>query len=120
MKVRNKPIDKKEYKGRLTIASDKMCPCRKCWSPHDCGYRLGDGKWETVMRCMTNHDSGCPTRSNGELDIPIHVIRSKWENRKRGQTRICLRCGQKVTLGEINFLTIEAYKLNQQKINNVI
>ena len=114
MKVRNKLIDKKEYKGRLTEVSDKMCPCRPCFSPHDCGYRSGNGKWEIVMRCVTNHNNGCPTRINGELPIPIHVIRSKWENRKRGQIRTCLRCGQKVILGEINFLTIEGYKMNQK------
>ena len=108
MKVRNRLLDKREYKGRLTEAADKMCPCQICWNPHDCGYRAGDGKWIMIMRCVTNHKSGCPRDINNELPRPIHVIRAKTGG--RGQTRICLRCGQKVIIGEGDFIPFEAYK----------
>ena len=108
MKVRDRLLDKREYKGRLTEAVDKMCPCRTCWNPHDCGYRAGSGKWITVMRCVTNHKSGCPRDINNELPRSIHIIRAKTGG--RGQTKICLRCGQKVVIGECDFITFEAYK----------
>lgn len=108
MKVRNRLLDKREYKGRLTEVADKMCPCRVCWNPHDCGYRAGNGKWITVMRCVTNYKSGCPFDANKELPRPIHIIRAKAG--RRGQTRICLRCGQKVIIGECDFITFEAYQ----------
>lgn len=108
MKVRDRLLDKREYKGRLTRASDKMCPCRSCWNPHDCGFRGGDGKWITVMRCLTNHNSGCPQDNNKELPRPIHIIRAKAGG--RGQTRICLRCREKVVIGECDFITFETYR----------
>jgi len=108
MKIRNRLLDKREYKGRLTGAADKMCPCRVCWNPHDCGYRAGNGKWITVMRCVTNYKSGCPFDINKELPRPIHVIRAKAG--RKGQTRICLRCGQRIVIGEADFITFEAYK----------
>jgi len=108
MKVRNRLLNKREYKGRLTGAADKMCPCRICWNPHDCGYRAGNGRWITVMRCVTNYKSGCPFGINKELPRPIHIIRAKAGG--KGQTRICLRCGQKVVIGEVDFITFEAYR----------
>jgi len=108
MKVRDRLLDKREYKGRLTGAADKMCPCRVCWNPHDCGYRGGNGRWIMVMRCVTNYKSGCPHDINKELPRPTHIIRAKAGG--RGQTRICLRCGQKVVIGECDFITFEAYQ----------
>jgi len=108
VKVRDWLLDKREYKGRLAEAADKMCPCRACWNPHDCGYRAGNGKWITVMRCVTNYKSGCPFDITKELSRPIHIIRVKAGG--RGQTRICLRCRQKVVIGECDFITFEAYK----------
>lgn len=117
MKVRNKLLNKKEYKGRFTEASDKMCPCRPCYNPHDCGYRGGDGKWIVNMYCVTNYNNDCPTHLGGELLIPIHTIRSKWEYRRKGQIRTCLKCGQKVVIGEINFITFEAYQINLREKN---
>ena len=85
-----------------------MCPCRICYNPHDCGYRAGNGKWITVMRCVTNYKSGCPFDANKELPRPIHIIRAKAGG--RGKARICLRCGQKVIIGEDDFITFEAYQ----------
>lgn len=110
MKVRNRLLNEREYKGRLTRTADKMCPCMPCWNPHDCGYRAGNGKWITVMRCLTNHNSGCPHDINKGLPRPIHIIRAKAG--RKGQTRICLRCGQKVVIGECDFITFEAYQKN--------
>lgn len=116
MKVRDRLLNKGEYKGRLTEAADKMCPCRVCWNPHDCGYRGGNGKWMTVMRCVTNYKSGCPHDIIKRLPKPIHVIRAKAGG--KGQTRICLRCGQRVVIGEADFITFETYqkKLGGDKI----
>lgn len=116
MKIRDRLLDKREYKGRLTEASNKMCPCRICWNPHDCGYRAGSGKWMTVMRCVTNYKSGCPHDIIKRLPKPIHVIRAKAGG--KGQTRICLRCGQRVVIGEADFITFETYqkKLGGDKI----
>jgi hypothetical protein len=111
MKVRNKLLSKKEYKGRLTEASDKMCPCRPCWNPHDCGYKNSAGKRIVDMYCLTNYSDGCPIRigivsRKGELVMPVHILRSNW-HRKKGQIRTCLRCGQRVVIGEINFIPFE-------------
>ncbi|MBA7542409.1 hypothetical protein ES705_34730 [subsurface metagenome] len=116
MKVRDRLLDKIEYKGRLTEASDKVCPCRTCWNPHDCGYRGGNGKWMTVMYCVTNYKSGCPHDIIRRLPKPIHIIRAKAGG--KGQTRICLRCGQRVVIGEADFITFETYqkKLGEGKI----
>jgi len=110
VKIRNRLLNEKEYKGRWTEAADKFCPCRRCYNAHDCGYTGGDGKRVIVMQCATRYNSGCPTRIRGELLIPIHIIRSKWEYRKKGQTRVCKRCGQRVVIGEINFHTVESYQ----------
>jgi hypothetical protein len=108
MKVSDRLLDIREYKGRLTEVADKICPCRSCYNPHDCGYRAGSGKWITVMRCVTNYKSGCPHDTNKKLPRPIHIIRAKAGG--KGQTRICLKCGQKVVIGEIDFITFEAYQ----------
>jgi hypothetical protein len=108
MKVRDRLLDKREYKGRLTEAADKICPCRVCWNPHDCGYRGGNGKWMTVMRCVTNYKSGCPHDINKKLPRPIHIVRAKAGS--KGQTRICLRCGQRIVIGEADFITLEAHQ----------
>ena len=101
-------MDKREYKGRLTEAADKICPCRVCWNPHDCGYRGGSGKWMTVMRCVTNYKNGCSFDINKKLPRPVHIIRAKAGG--KGQTRVCLRCGQRVVIGEVDFITFEAYQ----------
>ncbi|MBA7571789.1 hypothetical protein ES695_16020 [Candidatus Atribacteria bacterium 1244-E10-H5-B2] len=108
MKVRDRLLNKREYKGQLTVVADKMCPCRICYNPHDCGFRGSDGKWITVMRCLTNHNNGCPHDIIKRLPKPIHVIRAKAGG--KGQTRICLRCGQRVVIGEVGFITFEVYQ----------
>ena len=81
MLVRNKMLDKAEYKGRPTEASNRDCPCKPCYSPHDCGYIAHDGKWVARMVCLTRHSRGCPAER-----VPIHVYTSV-----RG--KVCLRCG---------------------------
>lgn len=108
MKVRDRLLDKREYKGRLTEAVNEMCPCRICWNAHDCGYRGGNGEWIVVMRCVKNYKNGCPHNINKKLPRPIHIIRAKAG--RKGQTRICLRCRQKVVIGECDFITFEAYQ----------
>jgi len=111
MKVRNKL--KSGYKGEITNASDEYCPCRPCWHPHDCGYLNNQGKWIKDFQCVTLYNNGCPIHLINELPIPIHIIRSKGQHRKRGQIRTCLRCGQKVIIGKCNFMLYEAYINNE-------
>ena len=82
MLVRDKTKKVKEYKGRLTDASDALCPCCPCYSPHDCGYRLGSGKWLTLMDCITRHNNGCPVPK----PEPTHVYKSE-------RAYVCQRCG---------------------------
>ncbi|MCF6147294.1 MAG: hypothetical protein E3K37_01400 [Candidatus Kuenenia sp.] len=58
MRVRNKKLG--EYKGQWTEARDADCPYKKCYHPHDVGYRRADGKWIVKMECLTRYHSGCP------------------------------------------------------------
>jgi len=96
---------KDDYKGRLTYAVDKMCPCRPCYNAHDCGYSAGGtGKWVIRMYCATNYNKGCPI----PRPKPIHIVKSKAEI-KKSDIRKCLRCGKKVVLGEVDFMTFEIY-----------
>lgn len=60
------------------------------------------------MRCVTNYKNGCPFDINEELPRPIHIIRAKTGG--KSQTRICVRCGQKVIIGGCDFITFEAYQ----------
>jgi hypothetical protein len=71
--VRDSTIPKAEYKGRVTWAADRVCPCRPCYSPHDCGGYYG-------MSCVENHNHGCP--------YPKPETNHILNKRKR-----CRRCG---------------------------
>ena len=82
MLVRDKTKRLVEYKGRRTDASDKLCPCRSCYNPHDCGYRLGSGKRLILMECVTRHNSGCPIPK----PEPKHIYKSE-------RAYVCQRCG---------------------------
>lgn len=86
MKVRDKTLDESEYKGRVTDASMKICPCMPCFNPHDCGHYVYTGinkqEWRVDMQCVTRHVNGCPIPEKE----PAHVYVSE-----RG--KICKRCG---------------------------
>ena len=81
MKVRNHIKLVSEYKGRWTDASDAECPCRPCFSPHDCGFRASSGKWVISMECSTRYNSGCPD----PIPEPQHIFKNK-------NSRKCVRC----------------------------
>ena len=70
-----------EYKGRLTDAYDRECPCRPCYNAHDCG-RIGYSGWQTDMQCATRYNGGCPR----PMPEPKHI-------RPTPRTRKCKRCG---------------------------
>ena len=110
MRVRNRLLKKTEYKGRLTYASRKICPCLPCWHPHDCGRRNSAGNWIESFECATNHNSGC----SDHILKPIHIVNRKPERIKKGQEVRCKRCGEYLILGEgENFMTLAAYEVNK-------
>ena len=57
MIVRDKTHNKAEYKGRPCSASDKDCPCKSCYRPHDMRKNYKD---KPKMRCKTDWNTGCP------------------------------------------------------------
>src|SRR5512139_1235119 len=89
MKVRDRTLKKEEYKGRPTEAFDMACPCRPCFSPHDCGhnercYREGrwvENRWKMRMECVTHWNGGCPI----PIPEPKHIA---MKTRPK-----CKRCG---------------------------
>lgn len=101
MKVRDRT--KTEYKGRLTDALDEFCPCRRCYNPHDCGYRNSVGRWIINMQCLTRYHSGCPDPK----PKPVHIIKCKPERRRSDLAVKCYRCGQRLILSDINFINME-------------
>ena len=103
MKVRELTEDLNRYKGHEIEAGagGKDCPCLPCFNVHDCGWTASSGKWVHSWDCATRHNSGCPER----LRIPIHCFKStkRFQNRKRGDIFRCVRCGQRLVMGEVNF-----------------
>ena len=116
MKVRDRTKSIRDYKGRLTDASDSLCPCRSCYSPHDCGYRAGDGKWIIRMECVIRDNKGCPDPK----PRPQHLVKFSGKNAVKyfgklyeGKKlpifyRRCKRCGSRIELGESDFRSKEA------------
>ena len=47
---------------RLVQVTDRSCPSRKCFHPHDCPVQGGSGVRESKSRwvCLTNFLHGCP------------------------------------------------------------
>lgn len=86
MIVRDRMLKLTDYKGRRTEADDRLCPCRACYNPHDCGYystkRVTILEWVVMMECATRWNRGCPE----PLPEPQHVYSGA-----RGRT--CKRCG---------------------------
>ena len=39
---------------------DSNCIHRKCFQPHDCGHRGGNGQWVESYHCAMNWNKGCP------------------------------------------------------------
>ena len=79
MLVRDRLYKISEVLGRPTEAADGFCPCRVCYSPHDCGYRSAAGGWVDRMVCVTRWREGCANA----LPEVRHIM-------KRGR---CARCG---------------------------
>lgn len=94
MRVRDKSLDVSEYKGRVTDASMRICPCMPCYIAHDCGRYQYTGqntrKWKVDMVCVTRHNDGCPSPE----PEPRHLYVSD-----RGT--ICKRCGFTRTLDHL-------------------
>lgn len=89
MKVRNRLLSAKEYKGRPTEARDSLCPCRPCWHAHDCGYTTNQGERIVRMECATRWNSGCPIGPA----FPQHIF-TPWGC-------VCKRCGFRRTRTEM-------------------
>ena len=87
MKVRDKTLSIRDYKGRWTEASGGSCPCRSCYNAHDCGS-YGHSGWITRMECAIRWNSGCPDDDN-EVYQPKHLLRTL-------RSMICIRCGSPV------------------------
>jgi hypothetical protein len=79
MIVRNRLFKKNELLGMDTDASDEKCPCRKCYHPHDFGYRLSTGEMVKRIVCLYREQFGCPSPK----PIPDHVL---------GKNKKCKRC----------------------------
>ena len=79
MQVRDRTKKPTEYKGRWTDAADEACPCRRCFTAHDCGRFVG-GLWSRWMECATRHNEGCPEPK----PEPEHILE------RSGR---CKRCG---------------------------
>lgn len=105
--VRDRTKKLSEYKGHFVPAGagEKDCPCLPCFSVHDCGYLDSAGRKIHRWHCVTNYNSGCPPR----LRRPFYILKNtkRFQNRKRGDEFRCLRCGQKVIMGEIDFMAQE-------------
>jgi hypothetical protein len=103
MKVRDLTKKKNEYKGHEIQAGKggKNCPCLPCFDVHDFGWRGQMGQWVSFWDCATRARSGCPEN----LPRPHHIFRltKRFQNRERGSVFKCLRCGQKVVIGEGGF-----------------
>lgn len=82
MLVRNRCFKSTEYLGRPCDARDAACPCRSCYSPHDCGYSDSRGRWVIDMRCIVRERGGCPA----QLPEPNHKLATP-------RSRKCARCG---------------------------
>ena len=104
MKVRNHIKLVSEYKGRWADASDADCPCRPCWSPHDCGYRGRDGKMIVDMQCAHRYNQGCPNPK----PEPHHYFKSE-------RSYVCARCKARRTKA-----VAEAIKAKEAEIRGVI
>ena len=85
MKVRDKRYKKSDYLGRETYAMDKLCPCRPCFSVHDCG-RFSGGEWRSYFACVTRFNNGCPH----PIPEPVHILHSTREY-------VCKRCGKRLS-----------------------
>ncbi len=90
MKVRDKTQPRNTYGGALTEASDRICPCRPCYHPHDWKtpvpvYKNGKhitNKYTPDFRCCTRENNGCPN--------PIPDPQHKYVSDK---ALVCKRCG---------------------------
>jgi hypothetical protein len=84
MLVRDRTLPKTDYKGRLTEASDEMCPCRSCYIAHNC-TRVGDWThdyhFNPDMRCAERENHGCPSPKPS----PEHIYSP--------HGYVCQRCG---------------------------
>ena len=94
MQVRDRTLPKSDYKGRMTDASEKHCPCMPCYNAHNCGkprpvYKNGIHTTNDYsikpgdMQCATRHNKGCPV----EKSEPKHIYSSD-------KGKKCLRCGE--------------------------
>ena len=80
MQVRDKRFKLSEWNGRWTDASDRQCPCRWCYHPHDFGYSTQRG-YKVRMLCLTREHGRCPD----VIPKPDHIYT------KYG--KVCKRCG---------------------------
>lgn len=89
MKVRDKTLSIRDYKGRWTEASDGSCPCRPCYYAWECCTRRPGGwEWDIKMGCRTRFNYGCPHIEDPQR-WPRHMLRTL-------RSMICIRCGSPV------------------------
>lgn len=85
MIVHDRTFKKNELLGKECDAADSLCPCRKCYHPHDFGWRETTGKWRERIVCLTREQGGCPIPK----PKPKHMLV------KRGFAGYhCRRCGK--------------------------
>jgi len=104
--VRDKRYKKTDYKGHEIRGGGGGldCPCLPCYNCHDCGYWKSNGinqYWVVSFDCATRYNKGCPDY----LRRPHHLFKftKRFSNRKIGDIFRCVRCGQKVKIGECKF-----------------
>ena len=113
MKVRNKTLKESDYKGHFVEAPDKECPCRECFSVHNCYYRLGN-KYIDNFECVTNHNKGCPDpkpKPNHFIKIAARYNKLILGEKmlKEGKLyRRCKRCGLTIDVSDADFHNIIA------------
>ncbi|MBT9168374.1 MAG: hypothetical protein DDT19_01719 [Syntrophomonadaceae bacterium] len=103
MRVRDRLVN--GYKGQEVNCPDRVCPCRPCYNPHNCGYRLGVRYVDNFV-CLTNHDRGCPDNK----PEPVHILRVRDCRLKVGATRVCMRCGVKVEIGKVSYTGYDGHR----------
>ena len=83
MLIRDRTLNRTEYKGRWTDARDGQCPCRPCFNAHNCQRDPERYYSHPDMRCATRENGGCPQ----PIPEAIHVYRV--------MGKVCRRCGHR-------------------------
>lgn len=99
-------ITRDRYGNKLhcgpTFVFDSLCVWRKCFVPHDWGYRASNSEWIADGRCNTSARSGCPVGGVEFVtccDKPEFAVIKKGQQKKR-----CKSCGLLVPVEVVRWL----------------